>query len=333
MSFLLFDLRYSGEECFIEHIPLSLMKQEKIGKFCGRRYHWSVFVSSSLINLRFHSFELSTSQFIMQFQLTNTILNTILHNFPNVQKFDTAEEKLFVLPFSWNTVYFIGNISYYTWGIFVPKMYKLIIQIINVNKSLVLFDGPDFHSNKCKFANNSKITASSFQIFVLYKDYTKTIKMGFESRITKDKTDNYVNYTIKSKVIMNSNNISCMQSLNSLCAFKLLVPETYFVDISILSLKYFGPNVGYCKYGGLSIYDHVDNTIKEVLLLCDNLFPISLSSQHKRVVVSSYESLFLIFYSYLPYGRIELSMVLEKSTCKGIHVLRYESYPSCKFRK
>ena len=121
---------------------------------------------------------------------------------------------------------------------------------------------------------------------------------------------------------MNSKNISCMHSLNSLCAFKLLVPENYFVNISILSLKHFGPNVGYCKYGGLSIYDNVNNTLKQVLLLCDDQFPISLSSQHKRVFVSSYESVFIIFYSYLPYGRIELNMVLKQSTCKGIHVVR-----------
>ena len=184
MTFLLFDLRYSGEECLIELVSLSLMKQEKIGKFCGRRYHWSVFASSYLINLHFHSFEQSTSQFIMQFQLTNTILKTILKKCPNSQKFDTVEENFFVSPFSWNTVYFIGNISYYTWGIFVPKMYLLIIQIIKAKKSLDLFDGPDFHSNKCKVANNSKITASSFQILVLYKDYTKNIKIGFESSMT-----------------------------------------------------------------------------------------------------------------------------------------------------
>ena len=105
-----------------------------------------------------------------------------------------------------------------------------------------------------------------------------------------------------------------------LCAFKLHVPGTNFVNMTLLSFKYYEPNVGYCKYGGLSVYDYVHD-FKEVLLLCDNIFRVTFNIQPQQVL-SSTQILFLIFYAYWPYSRVRLNITIEPTTCKGIHMLR-----------
>ena len=39
------------------------------------------------------------------------------------------------------------------------------------------------------------------------------------------------------------------------CIYDFTVNPNKHVSITILSLKYMGPNVEYCKYGGISVYD------------------------------------------------------------------------------
>ena len=60
-------------------------------------------------------------------------------------------------------------------------------------------------------------------------------------------------------------------------------------------LSIHGPNVGYCKYGGFSVYDYIDNTLMEVLLSCDNWFSVSSNLHFYRTIISNSESLFLVF--------------------------------------
>ena len=80
ISFIFFDLKYSGEACLEERVVINSKKNENIGKYCGRRYQWSVFASLP-ITLEFHTFDLSLSKFVLQYQITSTILKTLLHKY------------------------------------------------------------------------------------------------------------------------------------------------------------------------------------------------------------------------------------------------------------
>ena len=90
-----------------------------------------------------------------------------------------------------------------------------------------------------------------------------------------------------------------------------------YVNVIIMTLNYFGPNTGYCKYAGVSIYDNITNTLKEILLLCDTFV-----TQPSHVTVSSAENLFLIFYSYMPFSYIEFKVKIQPTICKGVHMKR-----------
>ena len=326
ISFILFNLKYSGEACFLEKVVITYEVKSTIGKYCERRYPWSVFVSSSSIMLGFHTFELSESTIVIYFQLTNSFLRSFLYKYQYYKKFGTVEELSSVFPFSWNHVYFIGTHYYYSWNIIVAKMYKLIIDILKdplkSKETLILFDGPDFQCSHFQMDTVINFTASSFQVSILYFSSYNNITIIFASSITKKTIENYNFYKITKNISLNTKDFLCAQKIDILCAIKIHVQKKYFVNMTLLSLKYSGPNIGYCKYGGLSIYDNVSNNLTEVLLVCDNMFPASILSSSKRVVVSSKQSLFLIFYSYWPYSKIELKMTVEPTICKGVHLLR-----------
>ena len=129
----------------------------------------------------------------------------------------------------------------------------------------------------------------SFQFFIIYLGHQQDIKLQFNSY--KNTHNNYNDSFLKNIILLKDRNSACAHSLNTLCAYSFYVPRKVYVNVTIETLSHSGPNIGYCKYGGLSIYDNVTNITQEVLLLCTPL-----STQLKHVIVSSAENLFLILY-------------------------------------
>ena len=151
ISFVFFHLKYSGEACVQERVVINSTLKTTIGRYCGKRYFWSVFASSSPITLEFHSFEMSTSEIVLKYQITGAILTTYLYSFRNYKNFSDIENTTFIHPFSWNHNYILANICHHTWNIVVPKMYRISIKFLYVsavNRSLIIFDGPEFNSKQ-----------------------------------------------------------------------------------------------------------------------------------------------------------------------------------------
>ena len=254
-------------------------------------------------------------------------MKALLCKLKNYNIFNVIENVAFVHPFSWNHIYMIENVSYFPWNIIVPKMYRLLMKILIVSlakKTLIIYDGPGLNSKQLETNNEQFFTASSFQVLVVYLNHVnKETEIIFKNILKKDKVENYHTVLkIKEEIKLYKKNLSCEHLTHVLCAFKLSVPKNHFVNITLLLLKYHGPNVGYCKYGGLSIYDYVNNFKKEVLLLCDNISPSAFNTP-KQIIVSSTQHLFLIFYAYLPYSEIRPTIIVKPSICKGVHILRY----------
>ena len=326
ISFVLFDLKYSGEACVEERVVINITLKTTIGRYCGRRYMWSVFGSSPPITLEFHTFEMSISNFALEYQITSAVLKTHLYKFKSHNNVNDIESITFTDPFLWNHNYLLENICHYTWNIVVQKMYRILVKSLRLsvaNGSLIIFDGPDINSNQHYFDTNKAFIANTFQVFIMCIHYQNNIEMIFRDNIRKGKLENNHSYhQIKSRNKLKSKYLPCAHMDNVLCILKLFVPRNYFVNITLESLNYSGPNTGYCKYGGLSVYDVANNTMKEVLLLCDNTITLLSNAHEKQVIVSSTQHLFLIFYSYCQYSKIEVNITIRPSTCKGIHLKR-----------
>ena len=236
-------------------------------------------------------------------------------SYSHYKDFIDIERHSFLSPFSWIHVYYIKDYTYYTWSIFVPKMFKILLILPRKKAKMHFYDGPDFHSNLYDVTTITTFRSTSFQIFIMYLGHQQDTEMQFNSY--KYVNNNYNVSFIKKKKMLKDSNSECAHRLNSLCAYNFYVPRNFYVNVTILTLSYPGPNIGYCKYGGLSIYDNVANIKQEILLLCTKL-----STQLKHVIVSSAENLFLILYSYRPYGKIMFNVKIQPSVCKGVHVQR-----------
>ena len=165
ISFIFFDLIYSGKACLEERVDINSKGNDNIGKYCGRRYPWSVFASWRPIILEFHTYKLSSSKFQLHYQIASTILKTFLYKYENYNGFNTFEHINFTDPFSWNHIYYLVNVPYYVWSILVPKMCKLVVQILRIpplKDPLILFDGPDFSSNYKKHLYQKEIHSKFF---------------------------------------------------------------------------------------------------------------------------------------------------------------------------
>ena len=317
ISFIHFNLQYSGEACLQERILINSRHNITIGRYCGRRYQWSVFVT-------FHTFDSSQSWFELQYELTDINITSYKLNYKNCNAFTIIENNSFVFPFGWINKYLIKIDSYYNWNIFVPKMYQLSLMLMkycNRKNVLYLYDGPDYLSDQYDLTNMTLFTSTSFQISVLLHGYHSDIEINFNNFLSKEAIQNYKVYSVKNNLEIISTDLKCGKNSVILCAFNFIVNRNQYVNIT-LSFKYFGPNIGYCMYGGLSIYDYINSTIKEVLLLCDNLFSLPLSLQPNRNLISNTESLFLVFYSYILYSDIEVHLQKEPSSCQGVIIER-----------
>ena len=239
-------------------------------------------------------------------------------SYPQNKNFTEIEKKSFVSPFSWIHKYEINDQMYYTWNIFVPKMFKIVLILMTnpkIREYLNLFNGPDFHNKQHAASPLIKFTSSSFQIFIMYLGNFGNLTMKFNPG--KYTQNNYKYSVVKDGIILKDKDLQHNHSSNILNAFEFQVPIKLHVNVTIMTLNYFGPNTGYCKYGGVSIYDNITNTLKEILLLCDTFV-----TQTSHVTVSSAGNLFLIFYSFFPYSHIEFKVKIQPTICKGVYMKR-----------
>ena len=324
ISFTHFNLKYSGEACLQERIIINSRQNITIVRFCGRRYHFSVFVKLTPMVLTFHTYQSSRSQFELQYELTDVDLTSYTLNYKNYSEFSVIEKKSFLFPFAWINKYCIQKDIFYNWNIFVPKMYKLILKLKKYPQKkniLYLYDGPDYHSDQYDLNSMTSFVSTSFQVAILLQAHFSDVDMELTKYLFKETVQNYKVYTVKNRLEIISSDLKCIKESVNLCAFNFIVHKNFFVNITF-SFKYLGPNVGYCKYGGLSVYDYVNSIKKEVFLSCDNWFFLPLSSEPNRTIISSTESLFLVFYSYHPQSEIEVQLKIESSSCQGVNVER-----------
>ena len=189
---------------------------------------------------------------------------------------------------------------------------------------MYLYDGPDYNSKQYYITANTTFTSNSFQVSILCHDHYRDVIMNFNGFLSKKTTQNYKTILVKTKesLLLISRDLKCSQRSMVLCAFNII--GHLFVNVTLLFFNYSGPNIGYCKYGGLSIYDKVKNNTEEVLLLCNNWLSPSLNLHAKRTIVSNTNSIFLVIYSYFPYSNINVQLKIQASHCQGVFLQRYE---------
>ena len=157
---------------------------------------------------------------------------------------------------------------------------------------------------------------------MLFYGSFSTIKMKFKGYISKKPLKHYETYYVTGSQELINTDLNCAKKPIVICAFNVHVPRSFYVNINLNYFNYSGPNIEYCKYGGLSIYDYVDKNLSEVLLLCQNWISTTSRSSPTRFIVSNTHSLYVIFYSYSPCSKIQVNLRINSTSCKGVHLQR-----------
>ena len=204
-------------------------------------------------------------------------------------------------------------------------MFKLSVnlsKVIHLKEALSLYDGPDYHSMQCNIATSTTFISSSFQVSIFYYGSVSDLEISFKGYLIKEAIANYKTYWVNDSFQLVSTYLKCAKRSMVLCAFNFQVKGHFFVNVTLLSFNYSGPSVGYCRYGGLSIYDYEKNDMEEVLLLCNNWLSPSSNLHTKRTIVSTTQSLYLVFYSYFPHREIKIQLRIQSTTCQGVFLQR-----------
>ena len=220
ISFTYFNLRYSGEACLQKRAIINSTQNTTIGRYCGRRYQWSVFVTMAPVILTFHRFDSSQSWFELQYELNDINITSYIQNFKNYNDFHIIENNSFVFPFGWINTYLIRNYKYHNWNIFVPKMYRLFLKIMkhpNSKNILYLYDGPDYHCAQYDLTGMTSFTSSSFQISILLHGQYSDSEFKMSSYLFKETIQNYQIYYEKDKTAMLSTNLTCFEFSGFMC--------------------------------------------------------------------------------------------------------------------
>ena len=255
------------------------------------------------------------------------MLKTSMIHFKTKKNFNTIESLQYYSPFSWFTEYKVFNESFHNWNIFVEKMFKLKLQFIKLPvyiKQLVVYDGPDYNSKQYNASENKIILFTSFQCSVIFQGfiYPNEIDMAFQiTTLKKYKIPNYKNILITNQLMLQKLKRKTIQAQQFLHAYKFLVQRHFHINITISSFNFSGSNTGYCKYGGISIYDESMNKyekLQEVLLLCNT----TISFVASQSIVSFGSTLYLVIYSYSAQDDIDFNVVINPTVCQGIEIKR-----------
>ena len=207
-------------------------------------------------------------------------------------------------------------------------MFKIRLHLLKIpdKNKLFLYDGPDFNSKQYNITGRTSVVFSSFQCSVLFQGFIHSdeIQLSFHKAILKKhRIPNYKNITVQNQLLLQISTSKLINDHKTLSAYKFHVSSTSYINITILSFNFSGPNIGYCKYGAISIYDKQKDkfgrsSLQEVILLCDT----TMSFLAFQSIVSHGKMLYLIIYSYNVLDNTHVDVMVKPTACQGVQVKR-----------
>ena len=228
------------------------------------------------------------------------------------------------------------NMKIYRFYVSSIKINKLILQFLDyLENDIVIHDGPGFECNILKpFANNktepSKMLffTSSFQCMVHTLQRGQT-SLGTSLTYTNMKQGN------KTKIHLNFNETKFIPFPNSIMndgigIFDIIVPSGFYVNISILNFNYHGFRISTCRFAGITAYNRIHNSYKEISTVCKPHHNI----YKTRKMYSETSKITLVFYQYKEYSKIEVEILLSVIRCAPLQfdlLPHHRRYRHCSF--
>ena len=200
----------------------------------------------------------------------------------------------------------ISDVMLYRFYVDTVKINKIILQFVySLENSIVIHDGPNFQSKILKPYYNNKTEprqisyfTSTFQCMIhfILQMYQSSSGMVLKYSYTKQNNMNqlFLNYG-ETRSISFPNLIRNESYRIDVDIFEISVPSGFYVNVSILNFKYHGFRISSCRYAGITTYNWVYRSYKEISTICKSHYSIYKS----RKIYSKTSKMVLVFLSIL----------------------------------
>ena len=229
----------------------------------------------------------------------------------------TSQEKLNAVS---RIFYPIGGIIVFKIHISSVKFSKLIFQIMYyLEDNVVIHDGPGFENKILKLSANNESDPSlvlyytpTFQCMIHFisQNHQPLHKALFRYRNVKQDivTKMFLDFN-ETKIISFPNSLE--NESNKVAIFEISVPLGFYVNVSILNFKYGGFRISTCHFAGITTYNSINSTYKEMSTVCQPHYGIYKS--HK--MYSETSKIVLVIYHHEEYSKIEADILISATRC------------------
>ena len=231
-----------------------------------------------------------------------------------------------------NTVNLTNSIgSKMSYLVLKGKFQRVVLRLWHNNASRIeLFDGPDDKSLSVKSAEGYTLF-STFQCFV--KIYAATsVEFASVIRISGIAQDVFQHVTVHNANLPLQD--ICIMKIVHHCIINVTGTNNVYLNVSIIDMKYSGPNIRNCQFGGVSYYEKIYNRSdpEERKSFCGR-YTRNPQNNSFDIVPMSYvtegHSLLIVFYGYYPHNQgMEINMEITITPCKGLYFCNKGEYVS-----
>ena len=205
----------------------------------------------------------------------------------------------------------------------VSKLHIVQLQIKTVNVIVEIYDGPGVLSPKLNkgLTTSAVLLSTTFQVYLFLKTGEKTLPSSPKyiglliTSVTRHDHQEFINLDPGRHSIVKYPNPKCIFS--TFCSTFITANLNSFINATTASFVYNGHNSITCSIGGVTVFDFVNGTYKEMTTICTNQ---GINYVHRNIY-SSTSTAILLFYFYQGYSsgmKVELNVSTTK--CRKIIV-------------
>ena len=163
------------------------------------------------------------------------------------------------------------------------RINKIILQFVySLENSIIIHDAPGFKSKILKPYYNNKTEprqisyfTSTFQCMIhfILKMYQSSSGMVLKYSNTKQNNMNQLSLNYGETRRISFPNLIQNESYR-IDVFEISVPSGFYVNVSILNFKYLGFRISSCRYAGITTYNWVYRSYKEISKICKSHYSI-----------------------------------------------------------
>ena len=211
--------------------------------------------------------------------------------------------------------------------------------ILDANVSVMLYDGPGYHSPRLKIKDQTEMfNSTSFQCLI------QVIWTNVANQVHN--VSQFIRYTAylkhfsvlklldENKIILNVSSKTCEKKLHKACVYMFRSPDNSVINTTIYDFAYSGRPYSKCNFGGVVLFDKKVREFIETFTLCNKDSHLNLFSLYNKNLYSTNSAMILIIYSYSEYSNLKLNMklthiyctIISRTSCKGIPLILLGKY-------